>query len=161
MPLPEKRLDRIVNIILAIHPARQNLLVIPQMLVQHIDEVAGAAVTTPEGTLPSELDSCKRAGASQRPRRSAGRRQPSPDRPPDEGFIPLRLRPRHRRPALAIALAQSCLADRCNRRRIRRSRGSPRRDHSSAAEPGDIPFQPPNQCHCRRHRCTAQKMTNA
>ncbi len=42
MPLPKKRLDRIINIILGIHPARQHLLVIPQMFVQHVDEVAAA-----------------------------------------------------------------------------------------------------------------------
>ena len=42
MPLPKKRLDRIVNIILAIHPARQHLFLVPQMLVQDVDEVAGA-----------------------------------------------------------------------------------------------------------------------
>ena len=42
MPLPKKRLDRIVNIILRIHPAGQHLLMIPQMFVQHVDEIPAA-----------------------------------------------------------------------------------------------------------------------
>jgi len=42
MPLPKKRLNRIVNIILTIHPARQHFLMIPQVLMQDVDEVAGA-----------------------------------------------------------------------------------------------------------------------
>src|SRR5436309_9965370 len=42
MPLPKERLDRIVNVVLAVHPARQHLLVVAQMLVEHVDEVAGA-----------------------------------------------------------------------------------------------------------------------
>ncbi len=42
MPLPKKRLDRIVNIILRIHPARQHFFMIPQVFVQHVDEVAAA-----------------------------------------------------------------------------------------------------------------------
>jgi hypothetical protein len=42
MPLPKKRLDRIVNIILGIHPAGQHFLMRPQVFVQHVDEVARA-----------------------------------------------------------------------------------------------------------------------
>ena len=42
MPLPEERLDRVVNVVLRVHPARQHFLVIPQMLVQHVDEIAAA-----------------------------------------------------------------------------------------------------------------------
>ncbi len=42
MTLPEKRLDRIVNIILGIHPAGQHLDMISQMFVQHIDEIPAA-----------------------------------------------------------------------------------------------------------------------
>ena len=41
MPLPKKRLDRIVNIIFRIHPARENLWLFFHMLVKHVDEVTG------------------------------------------------------------------------------------------------------------------------
>src|SRR3954470_23352219 len=42
MALPKERLNRIVNVVLRVHPAGQHLLVIPQVLVQHIDEVPAA-----------------------------------------------------------------------------------------------------------------------
>jgi len=42
MPLPEERLDRVVYVVLRVHPAGQDLLVPAQVFVQHVDEVAGA-----------------------------------------------------------------------------------------------------------------------
>ena len=42
MPLPEERLDGIVDVILRVDSTCQHLLVIPQMLMQDIDEVSAA-----------------------------------------------------------------------------------------------------------------------
>jgi hypothetical protein len=42
MPFAKERLDRIVNIVLRVHPAGQHLFMIPQMLVQDVDEVAAS-----------------------------------------------------------------------------------------------------------------------
>src|SRR5262245_36135549 len=42
VPLPEERLDRVVNVVLRVYPAGQDLLMPAQVLVQHVDEVAAA-----------------------------------------------------------------------------------------------------------------------
>ena len=42
MPLPKKRLNRIVNIILRIHAAGQHLFMPAKVLVEHVDEISRA-----------------------------------------------------------------------------------------------------------------------
>src|SRR4051812_48294976 len=42
MPFPEERLDRVVDVVLRVHAACQHLLVVAQVLVQDVDEVAAA-----------------------------------------------------------------------------------------------------------------------
>src|SRR5947207_3419477 len=54
MPLAKERLDRVVNIILRIHPTRQHLLMPAQMLVQDINEISGA-ISTGHLAIPKQI----------------------------------------------------------------------------------------------------------